>query len=487
MKVLTALLIAVTVVNSATLGYDASVMNGLNILPSYTNFFHLNTATTGLMTAGAWIGDVLACFIMQPITDRYGRKAGILSSAIVCFIGIILQAAAQNTGMFVVSRVIVGLGSQLSSSAAPALLGELLPAATRGRILGIFFSCFYVGSLLVSIINYGSQNINSTWSWRLPSLLQLIPSILALCLLPFVPESPRWLIAQGKFDHAREVLTITRGDSDPNDPRVAAEFDTIETTIATEKEMFPRNPWIEIISTPGNRKRLAILVSFGIMLEMFGNYVVSFYLTKILDQAGITNTKTQTQINVILNCWSFAVAIAGSFALDYIGRRKQTLWCIVGMIVCLYILGGLIKVYGESTNTSGIYGSIAVIFLFQGFYSFSITPMTSVYPTEVSQYKLRITGIAIFRFFDCGFGLMASFAMSYAMANLGWKFYIINASYDFLFLAAAYFLFVETNALTLEEITAKFEGTVTLEAHGSEPQDLNGSLSNSEEIKDTKN
>lgn len=82
---------------------------------------------------------------------------------------------------------------------------------------------------------------------------------------------------------------------------------------------------------------------------------------------------------------------------------------------------------------------------------------------------------------------MASFAMSYAMENLGWKFYIINASYDFIFLAAAYFLFVETNGLTLEEITAKFEGTVTLEGHGSEPRDLNASLSNSEEIKDIKN
>jgi MFS family permease len=250
-------------------------MSGLNILPSYTDYFNLNTATTGLMTAAAWMGDVLACFIMQPITDRYGRKAGILASAIVCFIGIILQAAAQNTAMFVCSRIIVGLGSQLSSSAAPALLGELLPAVTRGRILGIFFSCYYVGSLLVSIINYGSQNIDSTWSWRLPSLLQLIPSVLALSLLPFVPESPRWLIASGKLEHAREVLIITKGDSNPNDPRVVAEFDTIEVTIAKEKEMFPRNPWIEIVSTPGNRKRLAILVSFGIMLEMFGNFVVS--------------------------------------------------------------------------------------------------------------------------------------------------------------------------------------------------------------------
>lgn len=258
-----------------TLGYDASVMNGLNILPSYTEFFHLNTATTGLMTAGAWMGDMLACFIMQPVTDGFGRKKAIIASAMICFIGVILQAAAQNTGMFVVARVIVGLGAQLSSSAAPALLGELLPAVTRGCILGIFFSCFYVGSLLVSIINYGTQNIQSTWSWRVPSLLQLIPSVLALCLLPFVPESPRWLIAKGKFEHAREVLTIVRGNSNPDDPRVAAEFDAIETTIATEKEMFPRNPWIEIIATPGNRKRLAILVSFGVMLEMFGNYVVS--------------------------------------------------------------------------------------------------------------------------------------------------------------------------------------------------------------------
>jgi hypothetical protein len=81
---------------------------------------------------------------------------------------------------------------------------------------------------------------------------------------------------------------------------------------------------------------------------------------------------------------------------------------------------------------------------------------------------------------------MASFAMSYAMANLGWKFYIINASFDFLFLAAAYFLFVETNGLTLEEITAKFEGTMTLEGTSG---DTTPSISNSEDrdVKDSKN
>jgi len=119
--------------------------------------------------------------------------------------------------------------------------------------------------------------------------------------------------------------------------------------------------------------------------------------------------------------------------------------------------------------------------------------MTSVYPTEVSQYKLRTTGIAIFRFVECGFGsvchqtvsrvadhvddrLMASFAMSYAMANLGWKFYIVNASYDILFFIAAYLLFVETNGIPLEEIALKFDGPVVLTASVVE-EDSSGEVS----------
>jgi len=67
-----------------------------------------------------------------------------------------------------------------------------------------------------------------------------------------------------------------------------------------------------------------------------------FYLGKVLTQAGITSTHTQLKINVILSCWSFAVSIFGSFALDSIGRRKQTLGCIAGMIATLYILAGMI-------------------------------------------------------------------------------------------------------------------------------------------------
>ncbi|EFX05033.1 hexose transporter [Grosmannia clavigera kw1407] len=463
-NLLTTLLVAVAVVNSATLGYDSSVMNGLLILPSYTEYFHLNTATTGLNNAASWMGGIMGTFLMQPLPDRLGRKNAIVVAVIVTTIGIILQAAAQNIAMFVVARIIVGIGSAISNASAPILLGELLPPRSRGRVLGIFFSCYYVGSLLSAIINYGSQNIQSTWSWRLPSLLQCIPSFLAAVLLPFVPESPRWLISRNRHDEALEVLLVMQGRAAENIDTARASLVDIRTTMARESAMFPRNPWREVFSTKGNRKRLVILAAFGCMINSWGNFIISFYLTKILDQAGIRDTVTQTQINVILNCWSFVVAIFGSFMLDVLGRRKQTMTGAVGMIITLFVTGGLIKVYGESSNKSAIYGTIAVIFLFQGFYAFSITPMTSLYATEVSQFKLRSVGIAVFRFFDSSIGLTFSFAMSYAMANLGWKFYLINAAWNIIYLVIIYSTFVETKGLKLEEIAAKFDGPLALEA-----------------------
>ncbi|KAK7890709.1 hypothetical protein LTR67_007918 [Exophiala xenobiotica] len=410
-KAITALMIVVAVINSATLGYDASMMNGLNILPQYVQYFNLDTATTGLNNAATWIGGMLACFVLQPICDLKGRKVGIFIAACICLIGTIIQSAAHNIATFVIGRMFIGFGSNLASGAAPTLISEILPPTSRGSVLGFFFSCFYVGSLLSAGINYRVVEIDTTWAWRIPSIIQSLPSLLALCCLPFVPESPRWLLSRGRREEAAEVLAVMNGTS-PDDGETITAVSTIESVLRKEEALHPRNPWRELVATKANRRRLFIVATFGVMIEMFGNFVIS---------------------------------------------RVQALTCITGMIVMLYIFGGLAKVYGTgSENKSGIYGTIAALFLFQGFYAFSITPLTCLYPPEVMSFKIRNCGRAVFAFFDNGFGLLAAFTMSFAMADLGWKFYFINASWNIGFLAIVYFLWVETARVPLEEIALKF-------------------------------
>ena len=257
------------------MGYDSSMMNGLNILPQYSGYFHLNTATIGLNNAALWIGSLLGCFLIQPIPDFLGRKKAIFVSAVVCLVGCIIQSTAQDIAMFVVGRIIVGVGAQLSSGACPVLLSEIVPAARRGTILGLFFSFFYVGSLVSSGINYRMVDIASSWAWRIPSIFQCVPSLLSLLLLPFVPESPRWLVSKDHPDHALEVLAIINGKEGAEDVNMLVVLDEVTAVLATEKEQYPRNPWIELASTRANRVRLVIIIVFGVMIETLGNYVVS--------------------------------------------------------------------------------------------------------------------------------------------------------------------------------------------------------------------
>ncbi|KAK6071507.1 hypothetical protein SCUP234_06806 [Seiridium cupressi] len=424
------LLVVVAVVNSATLGYDSSMMNGLSILPQYSDYFALNTATTGLNNGAVWMGSVLGATMIQPVSDILGRKKGILIAGCICVIGTIIQSAAHNIATFVVGRIFVGIGSELASGPAPTLIAEILPAKQRGPVLGLYWTCFYVGSLLSSAINLGAVNISTTWAWRLPSLLQAVPSLLSIAVLPLVPESPRWLIMKGRNDEAREIIAIMHGMNDVAAKETAEVFDEINSVLVKEREEQPKNPWKEFFTTKANRHRLSILVSFGVMIEMLGNFVIS--------------------------CWSFAVAVTGSLLVDVVGRRFLALTSIGGMVAMLYIFGGLSKTYGTSDNTSAVYGTVAVVFLFQGFYAFGITPLTSMYPPEILPYNMRNAGISIFRCIDSCFGLMASFAMSYAMDNLGWKFYFINGSWNVVFLAIVYFTWVETRRMPLEEIAIKF-------------------------------
>jgi MFS family permease len=117
----------------------------LNILPSYTNYFHLDTATLSLQTAALWIGGCLAGLTWGKVTDIIGRRPALFWAAVITIVAIVLQTAAQDIAMFVIARILVGFGTSASGLSGPVYLAETLPFHWRGWGLGIFNDCYYVG------------------------------------------------------------------------------------------------------------------------------------------------------------------------------------------------------------------------------------------------------------------------------------------------------------------------------------------------------
>lgn len=113
------------------------MLNGLNILPSYTEYFNLNDVTTGLNTASVTIGGILGPLVSGVVADKFGRRPAIFWGSIITIIGIVLQTAAQNIAMFVIARILLGFGSAITGIAGGVYLAESFPSRWRAWGVGL--------------------------------------------------------------------------------------------------------------------------------------------------------------------------------------------------------------------------------------------------------------------------------------------------------------------------------------------------------------
>jgi MFS family permease len=196
-------------------------------------------------------------------------------AALIAFVGIPLQAAAQNPAMFVVSRFIVGVGIGLSSVACPTYCAETAPLEWRAFCLGLYYAFWYGGGLLAAGVTYGTAKIMSSWAWRLPSLIQVVPALLCLVVLPFIPESPRWLMYHGRQEEALEVLAIMGANGDKSDPVVVTQYKQIYDTVTFEQTNKASQNWMNAFRTRNNRRRIMLACSCAIIGNMSGSGIIS--------------------------------------------------------------------------------------------------------------------------------------------------------------------------------------------------------------------
>ncbi|KAF3935020.1 hypothetical protein ABW20_dc0103466 [Dactylellina cionopaga] len=443
-----------------TSGFDSSMVNGLQAVANWDAYFGFPRGSKlGILSASYSLGAMLGLPFIPFISNRWGRRWTIVTGSVIMIIGAILQGASQNFAMFVVARIILGFGIPYGIVGASSLIGETAYPKERATLTSVFNASWFIGAIIAAAITLRTFAIPNTWSWRIPSLLQVVPSALQITFMAFMPESPRFLIQKDRIEEAHAFFVKYHAEGDATSELVRAEIAQVQTAIKLEME-HAKLGWRELFNTAGNRRRALITGFLGLFTQWSGNTLISYYLVQILKQAGITNKGTQTRINLGQTCWQFLNGTIIAFTIPRLLKRRPAYFiCTIGLL-CVYVSWTIAASrYAETANQAAGYAVLVMIFLYTPFYNVGYNALTYTYLVELFPYHIRSNGITFFQIFGRLANFFNTFVNPIALEKITWKYYITYCVWLGFEIVFVYFMFPETSGRTLEELAFLFEGT----------------------------
>ncbi|KAF9051359.1 hexose transporter [Panaeolus papilionaceus] len=468
--------ILLLLITSSTNGFDGSMMNGLQSLPQWDGYFgHPTGGKLGLLNAIQHIGSLAAYPFSPYMADGLGRRTSIFFGASIMCIATAVQTASTSVGMFIAARFLIGFGLTFAATAAPMLVTEIAYPVYRAPLTSTYNSLWFSGAIVAAWSTFGSFKIDSTWAWRLPSVLQGVPSVLQVALIWFAPESPRWLISKGRNEQALKTLAYYHADGNQEDPLVRYEYEEIKAAIDLDRQVAASVGWKTLFATPGNRRRMRIITALAFFSQWSGNGLVSYYLNKVFLTIGITDPTVQLLINGILQIWNLFWALLAASMVDKIGRRVLFMTSAIGMTVFFALQTACSAVYANTGNKSAANSVIAFIFIYYAFYDIAFTPLIVSYTVEILPFQIRAKGFTFFNFAISLSLIFNQYVNPVALEKIAWKYYIVYVvwlAFEAVFL---WFFVIETKNRTLEETAALFDGEDAAEhIHATAAANLDG-------------
>jgi hypothetical protein len=276
-----------------------------------------------------------------------------------------------------------------------------------------------------------------TISWRIPIWLQMVFSGVVLISSPFLPETPRWLIANDRHEEALNTMAKYHGEGSRDSPIVQLEYKEMVEDISVTGSDKRWWDYRELFNSREQRYRTMIVITMAFFGQWSGNGPVSYYYPTMLQGAGITSNHRRLLLNGMQNVVSFGGAIFGAVYTDKWGRRPQLLvstgicvgiFCIVCALVATNVVNGPDgRPRVDATGTPMIKNSgqakavIAFIFIFGFIFSAGYTPLQQLYPVECLRYESRAKGMAFYNFWVNIAGFYNTFVTGIAFAGAGWK------------------------------------------------------------------
>ncbi|MCZ8021152.1 MAG: sugar porter family MFS transporter [Cyclobacteriaceae bacterium] len=362
-------------------GYDTAVISGA--IGNLTVYFTLTSVQTGWAISSAIVGCILGALCSDYVSNRFGRKVTLFITAILFIVNSIGTAIPESFTIFILFRIVGGVGVGIASMVVPMYIAEIAPPQKRGALVGYYQLAIVLGIVLVYFVNYfialqgdTAWNLQIGWRWMFGS--EIIPSILFLFAIYFIPESPRWLFLKGKNQQAIAVLKKINAEQD-----VVQVKNEIEESLQKED----KNQWQHIVN-PAFRKVLLVGVALSVLQQLSGINAILYYAPEIFKNLGSTANVSllETSILGVVNLIFTVLAIR---LVDKKGRKPLLMMGSVGMTIALGAVGSF--VYFDISNS----WVLPFMLLFMASFSISWGPVVWVLLAEIFPTKIRSLALAI--------------------------------------------------------------------------------------------
>ncbi|KAI9481178.1 MAG: general substrate transporter [Benjaminiella poitrasii] len=318
-------------------GYDTGVISGA--LQPIQEDFVLSTRQQEWIVGSTTLGAIFGGFFAGFLSDRFGRKPLVLCAAIIFIIGSSSIALASSYSLLLIGRLIVGLGVGIASMITPVYISEIAPKSFRGRLTTLNTFVITFGQVVAYMVNIiYSKKING---WRYMFGIGAVPALIQLIIMPFMPESPRKMVAKNNLADAKKTLQKIYGTS-VSDQFIDYEIENIQKDMSLNDIGSYRN-FLEY----HNLKPLLIACMLQIAQQLSGFNTAMYYAATILQMAGFRDHQNSTVVALIVAVTNMLFTMIAVAIIDKTGRRRILIITMIFMITSLFVLGGSFAIQQE--------------------------------------------------------------------------------------------------------------------------------------------
>lgn len=437
--------VVATSVGGLIFGFDTAVISGTT--RSLGAVFNLNPQSLGFTVASATIGTIVGALSGGGLADKYGRKKLLFAIGALFLLGSLGTALAPASAywLFFGSRFFGGVGVGMASVCAPIYIAKI----ARGRLVGLV----QFNIVLAILVSYASNAIiraiaphDTAWRWMLG--IMAVPSIIFLLLLFTVPETPRWLMAQGREEQAKAIslkLCSSQEESDQEPADIKQQIQRDLEQSKTKVKFFSKR----------YRKVILMTIAIAAFNQLSGINAILYYAPMVMQETGAGENASYL-MSIAVGFMNLVATMTALTVIDKLGRRTLMLVGSIGYLVSLgFLTFVMFRFEGHFTSGSSVLVLIGIL-VFIAAHAFGQGSVIWVFISEIFPNKVRGAGQSVGSTTHWTFAAITSGVFPSVIAFLGggWSFLI------FFLCMCGQLLWVlkvmpETKGIPLEEMSKK--------------------------------